>query len=186
MGIPDHLSNRSKYPFRYATIPYYEPGKERFFFRDGTAGIYLSKKLCTYKPLIYSYMMNFHDLGNKTHWPSLPVEYLTKGKIFFMKKNVGNKDRILRLLIAVFFIILVSTGVINSPESILVLIGITVFIVTASFPIARFILYSESTRALGKKIRGDIIELWREWENMKMVRMDLKICNELSWIFSFY
>lgn len=56
---------------------------------------------------------------------------LQKVKYFFMKKNVGNKDRILRLLIAVFFIILVSTGVINSPESILVLIGITVFIVTA-------------------------------------------------------
>ncbi|MBS1733730.1 MAG: DUF2892 domain-containing protein [Bacteroidetes bacterium] len=48
-----------------------------------------------------------------------------------MKKNVGNKDRIMRLLIAVFFIILVSAGAIISPESFLVLIVTTVFIVTA-------------------------------------------------------
>lgn len=48
-----------------------------------------------------------------------------------MKKNVGRKDRLLRLLIAVFFITLVLTGVIVLPESILVSIVAVVFIVTA-------------------------------------------------------
>lgn len=48
-----------------------------------------------------------------------------------MKKNVGRKDRLLRLLIAAFFITLVLTGVIVLPESILVSIVAVVFIVTA-------------------------------------------------------
>jgi len=68
-----------------------------------------------------------------------------------MKKNMGTADRVIRLLIAILFVVLFFTNVISGTTGIILLVLAAVFVLTSIFSICPFYMLLKISTLKEKK-----------------------------------